>query len=296
MPARTTTPPLAGRYVLLDQVGAGAMGTVWRARDRRTGEVVAAKVLGAHDSATLLRFVREQSVRIHHPHVVAPTGWAAEDHLVVFAMDLVRGGSVETLLAEHGTLPASYVAVLLDQLLQALDAVHAAGVVHRDVKPGNLLLEPGDGPPHLRLGDFGVAVPVDEVRLTRGAGIVGTDGYMAPEQARGAPPDPRQDVYAAGVVAAQLLTGRLGVPPDGPLRPLLEAMTSADPELRPPTAAAALARLRLVDVPPDLPWPVVPDRIGPLPDPPGRRWVDLAIVCFVAAIVLCAMAVYLLLP
>ncbi len=96
------------------------MGSVWRARDlrdRTRASVVAAKVLGAHDSSILLRFVREQSVRIRHPHVVAPTGWAAEDHRVVFTMDLVRGGSLETLLAEHGPLPESYVAVLLDQLL-----------------------------------------------------------------------------------------------------------------------------------------------------------------------------------
>src|SRR3954453_18632248 len=98
MPHRTTTRPLAGRYLLLDQVGAGGMGSVWRARDGRPGELVAAKVLGAHDSATLLRFVREQSLRIVHPHVVAPTGWAAEDHRAVLAMDLVRGGSVEQLL------------------------------------------------------------------------------------------------------------------------------------------------------------------------------------------------------
>ena len=100
--------------------------------------------------------------------------------------------------------------MLLDQLLQALDAVHAAGIVHRDVKPANLLLEPGG--PHLRLGDFGVAVPVDDVRLTRAPGAVGTDGYMAPEQEAGALPDPRQDLYAAGVVAGQLLGGRLPPP------------------------------------------------------------------------------------
>src|SRR3954469_10497682 len=102
MPASTSTPPLAGRYDLLDQVGAGAMGSVWRARDLRTGELVAAKVLGAHDSAMLLRFVREQSLRIRHPHVLAPTGWAADDHRVVLGMDLVRGGSLDDLLAETG--------------------------------------------------------------------------------------------------------------------------------------------------------------------------------------------------
>lgn len=286
MSHRTTTPTLAGRYDLLDQVGAGAMGSVWRARDLRTGELVAAKVLGAHDSSMLLRFVREQSVRISHPHVVAPTGWAAEDHRVVFAMDLVRGGSLEALLAERGPLPASYVAVLLDQLLQALDAVHAAGVVHRDVKPGNLLLEPGG--PYLRLGDFGVAIPLDDVRLTRAPGVVGTDGYLAPEQAAGAPPDPRQDLYAAGVVAAQLLGGRLPPPvPDGPLRPLLESLTDPDPDLRPPTAAAALERLRRIVVPQDGPWPDVPDRLGDPPEPTDHRWANVVIVASLVVIALC---------
>ena len=283
MSERTTTPPLAGRYALLDQVGAGAMGSVWRARDLRTGEVVAAKVLGAHDSTMLLRFVREQSVRIAHPHVVAPTGWAAEDHRVVFAMDLVRGGSVEELLAEHRPLPASYVAVLLDQLLQALDAVHTAGVVHRDVKPANLLLEPGG--PHLRLGDFGVAVVADEVRLTRGPGVVGTDRYMAPEQAAGAAPDPRQDLYAAGVVAAQLLGGRRS-----PLDPLLAALTAHDADLRPPTAADALARLRRIDVPPDGPWPTVPDRLGEPPAPAGHRWANAVIAVSLVVIAACVVA------
>jgi len=289
-----TTAPLAGRYVLLDQVGAGAMGSVWRARDLRTGGLVAAKVLGAHDSTMLLRFVREQSVRIVHPHVVAPTGWAAEDHRVVFAMDLVHGGSVETLLAEHGPLPVSYVAALLDQLLQALDAVHAAGFVHRDVKPANLLLEPG--PPHLRLGDFGVAVPVDDVRLTRGPGVVGTHGYLAPEQAAGAPPDPRQDLYAAGVVAAQLLGDRLPPPvPDGPLRPLIEALTDPDPALRPLTAAAALERLRRIDVRRDGPWPDVPDRLRQPPPDTDRRWADVAIVASLLVIALCVVATTLML-
>lgn len=288
MPARTTLPPLAGRYDLIDQVGAGAMGSVWRARDLRTGELVAVKVLGAHDSGMLLRFVREQSVRIAHPHVVAPTGWAAEDHRVVFAMDLVRGGSLEALRAEHGPLPPSYVAVLLDQLLQALEAVHAAGVVHRDVKPANLLLEPGG--PHLRLGDFGVAVVLDDVRLTRGPGVVGTDRYMPPEQAAGAAPDPRQDLYAAGIVAAELLGGR-----PGPLRPLLDALTDPDPGLRPPTATEALARLRRIDVPPDERWPEVPDRLGEPPAPPRHRWANAVIAVSVVVIVACVVANVLML-
>ena len=220
---------------------------------------MAAKVLGQHDSGMLLRFVREQSVRIRHPHVVAPSGWAAEDNLVVFTMDLVKGGSVQTLLGDHGTLPESYVAVVLDQTLQALEAVHNAGVVHRDVKPANLLLEPtGTRRPHVRLGDFGVAALIDEVRLTRFPGAIGTDGYMAPEQAHGAAPEPRQDLYALGVVGVQMLTGlsprnQKGVP-DGALKPLLESLLEVDSEKRPESASAALDTLRAIGVPGGAPW------------------------------------------
>ncbi|MBB6627975.1 serine/threonine protein kinase [Nocardioides sp. KIGAM211] len=280
-PAAGPTPPLAGRYVLVDQIGLGGMGTVWRAWDLRTQQFVAAKVLGQHDGGMLLRFVREQSVRIQHPHVVAPSGWAAEDNLVVFTMDLVRGGSVQTLLGDHGPLPESYVSVLLDQTLQALEAIHGAGVVHRDIKPANLLLEAtGTGRPVVRVGDFGVAALVDDVRLTRFPGAIGTDGYMAPEQVRGAAPDPRQDLYALGIVAVQLLTGQAprqqaahDPAPAGRLKPLLDAMTSHDVDVRPPSAAAALGYLRQLGVPPGSPWqsdpepPEVFDQLGDVPVP-----------------------------
>ncbi|MDT0202449.1 protein kinase domain-containing protein [Nocardioides sp. AE5] len=251
--------PLAGRYQLIDQIGAGGMGSVWRAWDLKRQRFVAAKVLGQHDSGMLLRFVREQSVRIKHPHVVAPSGWAAEDNLVVFTMDLVRGGSIQTLLGDHGRLPESYAAVVLDQTLQALEAIHGAGVIHRDIKPANLLLEPtGTRRPHVRVGDFGVAALIDEVRLTRFPGAIGTDGYMAPEQHDGVPPDPRQDLYALGVVGIQMLTGlgprhQRGVP-EGRLHDFLAALTHKDPDKRPATASLALQMLRQVGVPAGTPW------------------------------------------
>jgi serine/threonine protein kinase len=269
--APRSTTVVAGRYRLLDQVGAGGMGSVWRAHDLRTGQDVALKVLGRHSSALLARFVREQAVRIRHPHVVAPHGWAAEDDLVVLAMELVAGGSVADLLREHGALDAGTTAVLVEQLLLGLAAVHAAGLVHRDVKPANLLLEAtGSGVPHLRLGDFGVAAPVADRRFTTVPGAIGTDGYMAPEQARGSPPEPTQDLYAVGRVALELVTG---LPPAGqgpipshPLRPLLERLLVDDPEQRIATADAALRLLRRLPVPaPD--GPPVPDRLGPAPRP-----------------------------
>lgn len=259
---------------MLDQIGLGGMGSVWRALDVRTGKVVALKVLGQHSGALLMRFVREQAVRIEHPHVVAPTGWAAEDDTVALAMDLVAGGSVQDLLREHGPLPEGYVAALLEQLLQALSAVHAAGLVHRDVKPANLLLEPTtDGRPHLRLSDFGVAAPVADKRFTTVPGAIGTTGYMPPEQARGALPDPAQDLYAVGRVALELLTG---LPPEqqGPigssrLRPLVERLLVADPEERLASAGAALRLLSRLGIETE-PGPVIAPRF----DPPraGNDW------------------------
>ena len=133
---------------------------------------------------------------------------------------MVPGRYARTDVVRRGPLPDSYVRVVLDQVLQALVAVHAAGVVHRDVKPGNLLLEPtGTGRPWVRLGDFGIAVADGDPRLTRSPGGVGTGGYMPPEQAAGAPPDPRQDVYAAGVVATQRRSWRSQVRQTVPMPP-----------------------------------------------------------------------------
>lgn len=256
---------LGGRYELLDVIGSGGMGTVWRARDLRTGADVAAKVLRQSDAGSLLRFIRETGFRIHHPHVLVPLGWVGEDDRVVLAMPLVDGGSVATLVGDHGALPPRLVAELLRQLLGALDAVHAAGVVHRDVKPANLLLRAtGTGRPDLLLSDFGIATEVDGPRLTHADLVIGTPGYLAPEQLRGAEPHPAHDLFAAGMVAREMLTAQrprvvasvpvvtderpAGVPPE--LWQLVVELTRLDPAARPASAGAALARL---DVP-SLAW------------------------------------------
>jgi tetratricopeptide (TPR) repeat protein len=285
----------AGRYVLVDPIGAGGMGSVWRAWDSREGRYVAAKLLRAADAGSVLRFVREQSLRVAHPHVAAPLAWAAEDDQVLFTMDLVRGGDVGRLLGDYGSLPLTYAAVLVDQLLCALAAVHAQGIVHRDVKPSNLLLEPtGRGRPFLRLADFGIAAVLGEPRLTYHRHVVGSDGYRAPEAGPGVDPDPRQDLYAVGVVALQLLTGHLpaagtqGAAEAGPelpaaVREIVGHLLAASPAGRPHSATAALRAWRAA-VEPVAPWPAahdgaaadpddtdpdaieVFDQIGPLPD------------------------------
>ena len=198
----------AGRYELIVPIAEGGMGTVWEVHDRSDDQIKAAKILRQSDAASLLRFVREQSMRIDHRHVVTPQSWAGMDDRVLFTMPLVRGGSVASLLSDFGALPLRWVGTLLDQTLQALEAVHAAGIVHRDIKPANLLLEPtGRGQPHLRVTDFGIAAPMDEPRMTRASMAIGSPGYMPPEQWHGADPDPRQDVYAVGLVGLEMLTG-----------------------------------------------------------------------------------------
>ncbi|GAA3054349.1 hypothetical protein GCM10020000_40570 [Streptomyces olivoverticillatus] len=141
--------------------------------------------------------------------MLAPMSWAADDDKVLFTMDVVRGGSLAHLIGDYGPLPPHFVCVLLDQLLSGLTAVHAEGVVHRDIKPANLLLEAtGTGRPHLRLSDFGIAMRKGEPRLTETNFVMGTPGYFAPEQMVGEEPDFPADLFAVGLVALYLLTGR----------------------------------------------------------------------------------------
>jgi serine/threonine protein kinase len=226
--------PVAGRYLLLEELGRGATGVVHRARDLRDGRYVAAKVLRGGDVDAVVRFVHESVHRITHPHVATPLGWAAEDDIVLILMPLARGGSVRDLLAAQGPLPPPTVARLLEQLLDALVAVHAHGLVHGDVKPANLLLE--RAPPaalRLLLGDFGVATSSHHPSR----GLTGTPAFLAPERLAGAPAHPSQDVYAAALVARRAIAG------PSPLLTLCDSMTRTEPERR-PSAAAALRRLR----------------------------------------------------
>jgi serine/threonine protein kinase len=206
------------------------------------------------------------------------------DDDVLLAMDLVSGGSLETLLGDYGRLPPAYAAEVLDQLLTALSHIHGAGIVHRDVKPANLLLEPSPvGAPHLRLADFGIALGDDGMRFTTTGFTVGTPGYLAPEVLDWNRPGPRQDLYAAGMVCWRMLTGAgdpeprqpVGTVPAG-LPPMLWSVVAhlcaADPARRP--ANADSARRLLADCRLDLHLPArtldgellqIFDHLGPPP-------------------------------
>ncbi|MET9952328.1 serine/threonine-protein kinase [Streptomyces sp. NPDC006339] len=279
----------AGRYELIDPIGRGGVGAVWRAWDHRRRRYVAAKVLQQSDAHTLLRFVREQALRIDHPHVLAPASWAADDDKVLFTMDLVAGGSLAHVIGDYGALPPRFVCTLLDQLLSGLTAVHAEGVVHRDIKPANILLEvTGTGRPHLRLSDFGISMRKGEPRLTETNYVVGTPGYFAPEQLMGAEPDFTADLFAVGLVALYLLQGRrpdsqalvdhfmmYGTPsaPRGisePLWQVIAGLLQPDPQARFKTATGARKALNaaaeLLPEPGPAEEPVeIRDQIGPLP-------------------------------
>ncbi|MFD8112117.1 serine/threonine protein kinase [Streptomyces microflavus] len=279
----------AGRYVLIDPIGRGGVGAVWRAWDHRRRRYVAVKVLQQSDAHTLLRFVREQALRIEHPHVLAPASWAADDDKVLFTMELVSGGSLAHVIGDYGPLPPRFVCLLLDQLLSGLSTVHAEGVVHRDIKPANILMQAtGTGRPHLRLSDFGISMRKGEPRLTETNYVVGTPGYFAPEQMMGAEPDFPADLFAVGLVALYLLQGQKpdsqalvehfaahGTPgaPEGipePLWQVLAGLLQPDPQARFRTATGARKALTaavemLPEAGPDEEPVEVFDQIGPLP-------------------------------
>ncbi|MEV4429847.1 serine/threonine-protein kinase [Streptomyces sp. NPDC049602] len=256
---------LAGRYRLVAPVARGAQGTVWRAVDTRDGTDVAVKLSGGADLESLLRLVCEQSVRLGHPHVLAPVDWFVREGEAWLVLPLVRGGTLAGLLADYGELPSTVGLLIAHQLMDALVAVHAAGLVHRDVKPSNLLLAAtGTGRPRLYLSDFGVARVLPHLRLTSPAFVAGTPDYLAPEVRAGAAGGPAQDVYAAGLVLREL-----GAP-----AALVAAMTAEAPGDRPTASGARdeLARCRAALGPER--WPVlwegepflVPDQFSGAPE------------------------------
>ena len=204
---------LAGRYALEDELAAGGFARVYRAMDRRLNRPVAVKVLDAGrvasaDPGAMKRFVREarSSAGFAHPHAVTVFDAGEADGELFLVMELVDGPSLAELIAERGPLPEDEAVRIATQVLSALGAAHASGIVHRDVKPANILL---DGRGDSKLADFGIAKRFDDLTdsLTATGLVIGTLRYLAPEQARGEPVSPAADVYAVGVILHEMLTG-----------------------------------------------------------------------------------------
>ncbi len=224
---------LVAGYAIEELAGAGGMGVVYRATDTELGRTVALKLIAperAEDPALRELFVRESltAARLEHPNVI-PIYRAGEDEGSLYiAMRFVEGASLQELIADNPRgLPPGRAARIVARVADALDAAHARGLVHRDVKPANVLIADPDGEEHVYLTDFGLSVPT-----TRGArdagGWAGTLAYLAPEQIDGGPLDARTDVYALGCVLFHALTGRPPFP-TGDEDAALEAHRSAPP-------------------------------------------------------------------
>jgi serine/threonine-protein kinase len=239
---------LAGRYRLLGLLGRGGVGEVWRAEDLQLGRPVAIKLLRRLEGdalSSLERFKREAqaTARLSHPNVVATYDIGSTDDRAYLVMELVRGGDLAQLLRNHGLPPAEEVADLAIQAARGLDAAHAAGIVHRDVKPANLLLS-SDGT--LKITDFGIArmLGTENTGGLTGPVLLGTAAYLSPEQVRGEPATPASDRYALGCVLYELLAGR--TPFTGEAHEVLDGHVRSEPVpvlAYRPDAGAGLANL-----------------------------------------------------
>lgn len=280
--AVTETTVLGGRYTLLAVLGTGGMATVWRARDEMLGRDVAVKVLSpqhAADPGFLARFEGEarHAAAVSHPRLVTVFDCGVESGTPFIVMELVAGRTLRQVLDEAGALPPGQAVAIAAAVCEGLEAAHAAGLVHRDITPANIVLNGGvlNGG-EVKVLDFGIA-RADGTRAATAAGtVVGTVAYLSPEQASGRPADPRSDLYSLGCVLFEMLTGRPPFTADSAVglayrqvhddpglpsawRPGLPArldevtaqLLAKDPAARPPTAAAARAALLSVFPPAD---------------------------------------------
>ncbi|MFJ3923404.1 protein kinase [Streptomyces sp. NPDC090022] len=261
---------LGGRYRVTATIGRGGMGVVARAVDELLDREVAVKVMRAYTDASetelaalrsRMRREAQAAARIRHPGVVTVHDVTAQDGLPVIVMELVDGPSLDDVLASHGPLDPREAAAIGARLMDALDAAHRAGVLHRDVKPANVLLEQGG---RVVLTDFGIATVEDSgdeaaAKLTRSGEIVGSLDFLAPERAQGREPGPASDIWSLGMTLYQAVEGGaspfrrtaawstlaaiVGEPlPEprraGPLAPVLRALLAKDPEDRPAAGQA----------------------------------------------------------
>lgn len=265
-PRPSDAPSQLGVYTVERRLGRGGMATVYLGKDPE-GRTVALKVMLpqlAFEPSFLERFVREVDAtrRLSHRNVVQVLGAGEQDGLPYMVCEYVEGGTLETLLEECPKLAAPLALEIGAQLFEGLCAAHAEGIVHRDLKPANLLLTTGGA---LKIADFGVAKVAGASSLTRTGALFGTPAYMSPEQTQGVHVDHRSDLFSAGVILYELLTGinphktedpsaallrvQLGVPPIAEVEPTItpeveaaiEKLLEREPEARFQTAAEALA-------------------------------------------------------
>jgi len=232
---------IAGRYLVLRAIGRGGMGVVWLCRDEVLGREVAVKQIGGlpgEPEVETMRAMREarSAAALNHPNVVAVYDVVNHDGRPWLVMEYVDGRTLAEILADEGRLPPQQVAGIGALLADALDRAHERGIVHRDVKPGNVLVDRGGRP---KVSDFGIARGRGDDQLTQTGFVSGTPGYLSPELARGGDPDPASDVWALG---ATLYVAVEGQPPyEGRSNPLALLREIATEPPRPMQHAGALA-------------------------------------------------------
>jgi hypothetical protein len=240
---------VAGRYEVHSRLGAGGMAEVMLARDRVLGRMVALKLLApglADDPEFVERFRREATAvaSLNHANVVVVYDRGVADGQPFIAMEYVAGRTLKQVIAESAPLAPEIAAEYARQVLGGLSAAHAAGIVHRDVKPQNIIVRE-DGT--LKVADFGVARSADQTMLTQHGSVIGTAAYISPEQARGEAAFAASDLYSVGVVLFEMLTGTLPFTGEAPLAIANQHVASPPPPVREVNAAIPARLARVVD-------------------------------------------------
>jgi len=230
----------AGRYDIESELGAGGMGIVFKAYDRTLDDAVAIKVLRgdalAQDATLGDRFKQEIRLarKITHKNILRTHDFGEIDGLRYLSMEYVRGITLKHLLSQNRLLPTAAGLRIARQICSGLAAAHAAGVIHRDIKPQNILIEPNGG---VKIMDFGIARLSEDKGMTATGVVVGTPDYISPEQARGVALDQRTDVYSAGIVFYEIFSGTLPFEGESSLAVVLKHIQEAPPPIESKNAA-----------------------------------------------------------
>ena len=217
---------LAGRYEILKLLGEGGMGAVYRARDNELERMVAVKVIRpdlARNAEILQRFKQELILarQVTHRNIIRIFDLGHAEGMRFITMEYIDGEDLSSLLVKRGKLPAAEAVAIVMQVARGLEAAHAEGVVHRDLKPQNIMLDPQG---KVSVMDFGIARSVDASNMTRTGALMGTPTYMSPEQAQGQKVDARSDLYTLGIILYELLTGKAPFEADNPMATLVRRL------------------------------------------------------------------------
>ncbi|WP_294651045.1 protein kinase domain-containing protein [uncultured Rothia sp.] len=234
---------LGGRYTLTERIAIGGMGEVWKARDKVLGRIVAVKILKEEytgDPGFLERFRAEarNTALLNHPGVANVFDYGEEDNSAYLVMELVPGSPLSSIIEREGTLPPDRVLNFIAQTARALAAAHSQGLVHRDVKPGNLIITPDD---RVKVTDFGIARLANQVPLTATGQVMGTAQYLAPEQATGQAATASSDMYSLGIIGYECMVGRRPFTGESQIAIALAQVNDPPPPLPESIPAAARA-------------------------------------------------------